>query len=58
MNCPHCSIHNLRGQVGLKAHIRHSHKELLQGKTAEEAICKAALKLLGITAGMAENTGS
>ena len=30
MNCPYCSIHNLRGPVGLKAHIRYSHKELLQ----------------------------
>lgn len=27
MNCPYCSIHNLRGVVGVKAHIRHSHPE-------------------------------
>ena len=30
MNCPYCSIHNLRGMVGLKAHIRYSHKEKLE----------------------------
>lgn len=30
MQCPYCSIHNLRGTVGLKAHIRISHQEKME----------------------------
>lgn len=26
-NCPYCSIRNLRGAVGVKAHIRHMHRD-------------------------------
>lgn len=30
MQCPYCPIHNLRGTVGVNAHIRISHKEKLE----------------------------
>ncbi len=30
MNCPYCSIHSLRGTVGLRAHIRYSHKDMMK----------------------------
>lgn len=60
-NCPYCSIHNLSGEVVVKAHIRHVHRDkmVVPGTTltfaklisqAEEYEGKArAIRLAGAT---------